>query len=181
MSETWVDKQGHLKQAEVHQTRKEFFEGRIMYCTEEKVHTTFYPELGRAKCKTCGYEFDFYPPYVNTTKGMDPVPRCPHCHDYRNTIYVEGHTRRYHATAQSGTVSTRYSRDITNAVEIVDNHVKALAPFNGTIRVSMRYQGQTIGVLRSTGWNMLKGYELQYVKHPTTPNDDSWFRVIKEP
>jgi hypothetical protein len=85
--------------------------------------------------------------------------------------------------------------DITSEVRIIGLHIGSLYKypmFNGTIRVIMEhkeriypvghayfYRCKTIGVLKSTGWNMFPGYRLLHREHPEA-NDDSWFIVLKK-
>jgi hypothetical protein len=85
--------------------------------------------------------------------------------------------------------------DITSEVRIIGLHIGSLYKypmFNGTIRVVMEhrervypvghssfYRHRTIGVLKSTGWDMFPGYRLLHLQHPEA-NDDSWVIVLKK-
>ena len=71
---------------------------------------------------------------------------------------------------------THKSVDITKDI-VVDLKLTG----SGDGRVWMRYQGHIIGCLRSTGWNLKKGFNIiHYPVDPNYPPDDSWFKVYRE-
>ena len=85
--------------------------------------------------------------------------------------------------------------DITHEVRVIGLRIGSLYKypmFNGTIRVIMQHRERiypvghayfdryrTIGVLKSTGWDMFPGHRLLHREHPEA-NDDSWFIVLKK-
>jgi hypothetical protein len=76
----------------------------------------------------------------------------------------------------------RKTIDITSEVNIKGFHIVNLLKypmFKGTIRIVMREQCKTIGVLKSTEWDMFPGYRLIHIHHPDEVVDDSWFKVLK--
>jgi hypothetical protein len=94
MGEYWVDDDGHATFDESHLSPDMVLHGVVKYCCVERVKRLFWPELGKARCKECGAEFYYYQRIFNSTKTMDPVPRCPNCKNYRSTVsaYKNKHT-----------------------------------------------------------------------------------------
>jgi hypothetical protein len=72
-------------------------------------------------------------------------------------------------------------KDITSEVNIRTHLCEGLGSRSLGLahhfRSTMLYKGKTIGVWKSKGWDLLKGFEIRHTSHPDHSSDDSWFTV----
>ncbi len=71
-------------------TKREFTKGRTIFCRACNTDQIFYPKRVYVKCGKCGTGFAYFPIWLNSTKGMDPLPKCPNCGNYKDTRIIGG-------------------------------------------------------------------------------------------